>query len=293
MNPNNGQSLQCEGNPRAIKVLMYHRIVDDKRVSEKQWTSVHVHDFRRQLELLEQWGFTPITFRDYKLFLEGRLDLPKKPIIISFDDGYLDTYELALPLLLEFGFKAVIFVLGEKKVKTNYWDKNLEFAEAPLMNGRQIVELHEAGFEIGSHSLTHPRLPELVEDQVWEQVCRSRILLEILLDAPVHTFSYPYGLLTPVIKDAVKNAGYHFGCAVGSGPAVFGEDHYEIRRITISGRTTTAGFALRLLTPFQYYEWTRRKAGDAFRGTFKPDKDNGQKVEQVGQTQTVSQINVV
>jgi peptidoglycan/xylan/chitin deacetylase (PgdA/CDA1 family) len=262
-----------------IKVLMYHRIVDDRRVSEKHWTAVHVQDFRRQLELLDQWGFTPITFRDYRLFLEGRLDLPKKPIILSFDDGYLDTYELALPVMLDMGFKAVIFVLGEKKIKSNYWDRHLEIPDAPLMVGRQIVELHEAGFEIGSHSLTHPKLPELAEDELWEQVCRSRILLEILLDSPVHTFSYPYGLLNPAVKEAVKNAGYRFACAVGSGPAVFGDDHFEIRRITVLGRTTTAGFALRLLTPFQYYEWTRRKAGDAFRGTFKPSKEVSPKVE--------------
>ncbi|MFI5251238.1 MAG: polysaccharide deacetylase family protein [Bacteroidota bacterium] len=279
MHNNNGHAIHCEGNPRAIKVLMYHRVVDDRKISDKHWTSVHVDDFRRQLELLEQWGFTPITFRDYRLFLEGRLDLPKKPIILTFDDGYLDTYEVAFPVMQEFGFKAVIFVLGDKNVKTNYWDHNPEIPDAPLMNGRQIVEMHEAGFEIGSHSLSHPRLTELTEDQTWEQICRSRILLEILLDAPVHTISYPFGLINDSIKEATKHAGYRFGCGVGSGPAIFGDDHFEIRRITILGRTTAAGFALRLLTPFQYYEWTRRKAGDAFRGTFKPVKGNGHKQE--------------
>ncbi|MFI5252985.1 MAG: polysaccharide deacetylase family protein [Bacteroidota bacterium] len=244
-------------------------MVTDRRVSDQLWTAVHVEDFQRQMALLRTWGFTPITFRDYHLFLEARRDLPKKPILITFDDGYLDTYEVAFPVLREFDYKAVIFVLGDHAIKTNYWDRNRNMPEVPLMTEQQIVEIHEAGLEIGSHSLTHPTLTELPGDQLSEQVCRSRILLEILLDTPVHSFSYPFGMLNEKVKEAVKNAAYRFACAVGSGPPGFGDDLYEIRRITIPSRTTTAGFALRLLTPFQYYEWTRRQARNAYLHTFK------------------------
>jgi len=264
--------VRCEGNPRSIKVLMYHRIVNDKAVSQKHWTSLHVDDFRKQLSLLDQWGYTALSLRDYQMFLDGKLDLPNKPVILTFDDGYLDFYQCAYPLLHEFGFKAVVFVLGERKIKSNFWDERLGIGGAPLMDGRHILELHEEGFEIGSHSLSHARLTELPDDMVWEQVSRSRILLEILLDAPVTSFSYPYGLLNSAVKNAVRESGYTFACSVGSGPAAFNGDCYEIRRITIQSNTGISGFAVRLLTPFQYFDWTRRKASEVIGGLIKPRK---------------------
>ena len=96
----------------AVKVLMYHRVVEDKAISDAHWSCVYVEDFRRQLELLDRWGFTAITFEDYRLFQSGELNLPKKPVILTFDDGYLDTYTVVFPVLQEYGVKAVVFVLG-------------------------------------------------------------------------------------------------------------------------------------------------------------------------------------
>jgi peptidoglycan/xylan/chitin deacetylase (PgdA/CDA1 family) len=254
---------QYGGNPRAIKVLMYHRIVDSQNLINAHWTCVGVKEFRKQLEMLDRWGFTPITFEDYKLFRSGELSLPRKPVILTFDDGYLDTYTTAYPLLQEFGVKAVVFVFADQKVKTNFWDRHLNVPEASLMNRHQIVEMHEEGFEIGSHSLIHADLTHLSEDQAWEQISRSRILLEILLNAPVSTFSYPYGATNRMIKQMATRAGYNIACSVATGPAAFGDDPYEVRRIPILRTTGASGFALRLLTPFQYYGLTRWKVRNA------------------------------
>lgn len=253
----------CEGNPRGIKVLMYHRIVDDPRLVQGHWTCVDVKEFRKQLEMLDRWGFTPITFEDYRLFQSGELNLPRKPVILTFDDGYLDTYTAAYPLLQEFGVKAVVFVFADQKTRTNYWDRHLNLPEATLMNRREIVEMYEAGFEIGSHSIMHADLTQLSAAQAWEQVSRSRILLEILLNAPVATFSYPYGATNASIKQMVTRAGYKIACSVATGPAAFGDDPFEVRRIPILSTTGVSGFALRLLTPFQYYGSTRWKVRTA------------------------------
>lgn len=258
--------LPCEGNPRSIRVLMYHRVVNNRALSRKYWSCLHIDDFRKQLELLDRWGFTPITFNDYRLFLQKELNLPRKPVVLTFDDGYLDTYEIAYPIMQEYGVRAVLFVLGDQKIRTNFWDRHLDLPEAPLMDRHHIVELHEAGFEIGSHSLTHAKLTMLSEDGVWEQISRSRILLEILLNAPVLSFCYPYGMVNPMIKKMVSYAGFDLACSVASGPASFGDDVYEIRRTTVCNNTGSLGFALRLLTPFHYYGWTRWKASHAFHG---------------------------
>src|ERR1051325_2195833 len=112
---NNGNHFL--GEPANIKVFMYHRIVDDARLSDSQWTCLHIKDFRKHLELIDRWGFTTVTFNDYRLFLMGELNLPKKPIILTFDDGYLETYRLAYPALQEFGMKAVVFVIADQSIK--------------------------------------------------------------------------------------------------------------------------------------------------------------------------------
>jgi peptidoglycan/xylan/chitin deacetylase (PgdA/CDA1 family) len=239
---------------------MYHRVVAQRPSPSLHWT-IGADDFRRQMALIDRWGFTPITFRDYRCFLDGLLDLPRKPIVITFDDGYLDTFQVAYPILREFGFKAVVFVLALKQLRTNFWDRGSDIHEAPLLTEDHILELHEAGMEIGSHSLTHSRLTKISEEALQQEVSRSRILLELLLDAPVQSFSYPYGLVNERVKNAVRNAGYRLACSAGSGPPVFGTDPLEVRRLTITGGMSKFGFAIRMLTPFTYVDWVRHEAG--------------------------------
>jgi peptidoglycan/xylan/chitin deacetylase (PgdA/CDA1 family) len=253
------QKRNGDGDPQRIKVLMYHRIVDNDVLARQDPLSVHVREFRRQLEFLNRWGFTVITFEDYRFFEEGELNLPKKPVILTFDDGYADIYTNAFPVLQEMGMKAVVFVLGDRRFTTNSWDHHLGLPPAQLVDDQQILEMQAAGFEIGSHSLSHPRLPFLSKEQAWEEISRSRILLEILSNTPVRTFAYPYGLTNEKIKSMVAEAGYTFACGAFTGPATFGSDAYEIRRVRIHNTTGMIGFAMRLLAPYESYEHLRRK----------------------------------
>jgi peptidoglycan/xylan/chitin deacetylase (PgdA/CDA1 family) len=247
-----------EGNPDIIKVLMYHRVVKDRVLSKGHWTCIHAEDFRRHLEFLDRWGFTPITLNDYRLYLEGEINLPRKPVIITFDDGYLDTYENAFPLLQEFGMRAVVFVLGDRTIMSNAWDADGGISMAPLLEARHIVEMHRGGVEIGAHSLTHAKLVDLPRQRLWDEISRARMNLEILLNSPVWSFSYPFGLLNSVAKKMVQDAGYRFACSVYTGPSTFGMEAFEIRRIAIRSSTGILGFGIRMLTPYQHYEWIRR-----------------------------------
>src|SRR5690349_15935066 len=140
MNNNNGS-------PKKIKVFMYHRIVDDDHLARRYWTCLHLRDFKKHLELIDRCGFTTITFDDYRLYLNGELNLPRKPVILTFDDGYLDTYQLAFPALSEFGMKAVVFAVADRKIKGNIWDNHLGFPPAQLLAQQQIIELANEGFE--------------------------------------------------------------------------------------------------------------------------------------------------
>jgi len=255
--------MTAEGNPRMIKVLMYHRVVENGELSRTHWTCVHTEEFRRQLQLLDRWGFTTVTFDDYRLYLAGDLNLPRRPVILTFDDGFDDVYTNAFPILKEFGMKAVVFVLGNREIKKNFWDEHLNLPTASLMNEQQIVELHAAGFEIGSHTMNHAQLTALPVDEAWEEISRSRMVLEILVNSSVQTFCYPYGDVNESIKKMVEDAGYAIACSVYSGPATFGIEPFEIRRIAIPGGLGSIGFGTRLFGPYAHYNWLRWKAKSA------------------------------
>ncbi len=243
------------GTARRIKVLLYHSVVADDAAEGGTEFAIPVSKFRRQVQTLHRLGFTAITFTDYMLYLKGELDLPRSPIIITFDDGYEGTFTEAFPVLQEFGMKAVVFVIADPHVVTNVWDKETVGYEAPLLKPEHVLEMHTAGFEIGSHSLTHRRLSALERDACWEEISRSRMLLEIMLNAPVRTFSYPYGDLNDEVKTLAAEAGYTVACAAWSGPAVFGTDRFEIRRLLIDGRMSLLGFAARVIVPYHRYRW--------------------------------------
>lgn len=238
----------------SMKVLVYHRIVQDERPGQ---FSVCERDFIQHLELLDRWGFTAITFDELRLCLQGDLNLPRKPVIITFDDGYTDNFEFAYPALVKYGMKAVFFVQGDRLLRRSEWDEREGLPGAELMTDEQLLELHTAGCEIGSHTLTHPRLTTLGSVEAWEQISDSRMKLEILINASVRSFAYPYGLHNDEIRKLVADAGYTVACAVGSGSPKFFTDPLLIRRVAIPGTTTPLGFALRVLTPFQYFEWTK------------------------------------
>lgn len=241
---------------RRIKILTYHRIVETQKKGERNKFAVSIDSFRNQLKVLEVLNFTPITFLDYKLYLEDKLTLPKKPIILTFDDGYLDTFELAIPTLLEFDMRAVIFVLGNRSLKTADW---LNGDRTPLMNNEQIVTARSLGFEIGSHSMDHDVLTELSEFDLRENIKDSKRSIESVLGERISTFAYPYGFTDERVSQITSESGFTFGCGVYSGPPEFGKNFYDFRRLTIKNNTGILQFLIYLLTPFQYVEWLHSK----------------------------------
>jgi peptidoglycan/xylan/chitin deacetylase (PgdA/CDA1 family) len=266
---------------RKIRVLMYHRILPRGVRANGNELSLDKEMFRQQLALLNRWGYTTITFQDYHLILEGQLNFPRKPVILTFDDGYLDMFENAYPLLEEYGMRAVVFVLADRTITTNVWDPHCSTRRTPLMNGQQILELHEAGFEIASHGLTHQDISSLPADKAWEEISRSRMLLEILLNAPVYSFAYPFGFLDGRIKRMVKDAGYKFACGASSGPAVFGRDTYDIRRIKMRDGNGLPEFMYQMVGPYlrQRFLWWKVKQAISKYGAFSERNKKGDRSE--------------
>jgi peptidoglycan/xylan/chitin deacetylase (PgdA/CDA1 family) len=251
------------GEPSRIKVLLYHRILpegEQRSRNHPMW--VPAQEFRKHIELLDQWGYTSITFDDYRFFLQGELNLPRRPIIITFDDGYAETHTVAFPILQEFGMKAVVFVGADTNVRSES-DEDARSATANrLLTDAQILEMHAAGFEIGSHAIHHKLLVGMPREEAWEEISRSRMLLEFLLNAPVKSFSYPFGILDANVKAMVSEAGYTIGCSRWTGPPVFGDDPFEIRRIVMLSKSDRVfwNFAMRIYAPYHLYRWFIWKA---------------------------------
>ncbi len=255
---------------------MYHRIsTDDKRHPDYYW-SVTQSQLRRHLWLLQKWGYTCISFEDHSLSRRGELVLPKKPVILTFDDGYSDVYKYALPVLKEFGVRATVFVLGDRSIRSNSWDYPVKYSQVSLLNDDMIVELHKAGFEIGSHSMTHADLTVMSRKTAWDEIVDSKASLENLLKSPVTTFAYPFGATNPDIEHLVSSAGYEYGCGSFSGPPRFSTDLFNIRRTLITNTTEVVGFSFKMLTPYSHYRWLLWK----LRSGLTPHTDNAMSPEQ-------------
>jgi len=229
---------------RRVPVVMYHRIVEKPAVESRHGTWVTTERLAAQLDSLARRRFTTITFADYAAYLAGDGPLPKRPIILTFDDGYADNCTLALPLLRERGMKAVVFLIGDARITHNAWDAAEGEPVLPLLDQRQIREMARQGIEFGSHTRSHARLPGLAADQLRVEVAGSKRAIEERVGegAPVLSICYPYGAVDAAAKAAAAGAGYAFGVASDSGPLRIGEDLYEIRRAQIFPSTTRFGF---------------------------------------------------
>ena len=135
-----------------VRILMYHRIVPDGMKTDGAVINMPLGLFRRQIRMLDRWGFTSITFEDFRLSLDEGLALPKRPVIITFDDGYAETYDLAFPVLKEFGrYAAAGFVsrCAPNEAWRRGWDSNprtpkgQRFSRPPLSTTQPPLQLPE------------------------------------------------------------------------------------------------------------------------------------------------------
>lgn len=241
-----------DGSPNNIRILIYHRVYSDANPGRITRWDVSEKVFRRHIDLLMRWGYSAITFHDYRLYLRGVVTLPKKPIIITFDDGYEEVATVALPIMKVSGVKGVVFLVGDRSMHTNNWD-GANSSNQPLLNDQQVLELQSAGFELGAHSFQHRKLTELPAADAWEEIYRSRWVLEFLLNAPVDSFSYPFGMVNEQIKQMVVDAGYSLACGAYTGPAVFSADLFDLRRIRPYNVNSAIMFWFQLQSVYLHY----------------------------------------
>jgi peptidoglycan/xylan/chitin deacetylase (PgdA/CDA1 family) len=179
-------------------ILLYHHVEVSQNTSPYYVTPA---EFRVQLQALKDWGYTSIPVTLLVKAINFGAELPARPVVISFDDGDQSVYSQAFPIMKELGFTGVNYIV------VNYVGMD------GFMSVDQLKELAAAGWETGSHSMTHPDLTHSKRAE-WE-VVQSRHSLEKMLGVPVETFAYPYGIKNADMVDLVKE-NYRAGLGLGS-----------------------------------------------------------------------------
>jgi peptidoglycan/xylan/chitin deacetylase (PgdA/CDA1 family) len=189
-------------------VLCYHAVSEDWPAS----LSVTPEALERQVQLLARRGYRGATF---ERVADGSTD--GRVVAVTFDDAYLSVLELAKPILDAVGFPGTVFVPTDypgRPERPMAWDGIDQWVGGPHepdlrpMSWDQIRGLADAGWEIGSHTCSHPRLTTLPDAELARELAESRAALEERLGRACTTLAYPYGDHDPRVVDAAGAAGY-------------------------------------------------------------------------------------
>lgn len=217
-----------------VPILMYHVTKAAPAATPYPELWVSPADFRGQMRWLADNGFTAVTMTQLFNYWDEGFKLPRKPVVISFDDGYPSHAAVARPALAAHHWPGVLFL-------------ELSNVGSPQtgLTSAMIEKLIAAGWEIGSHTIDHPDLTTLSGASLRREVAGSRRQIEAKFDVPVDFFCYPAGRFNAATVAAVRRAGYKGAVTVIEGTAT-PDRPFELKRVRIDGSDGVAGFAAKM-----------------------------------------------
>jgi len=223
----NTQSKNCT----YVPVLNYHK-VDYQSIA----LSIAPKEFEEQMEFLYNNGYHTISPDQLVANLQQGEPLPDKPILITFDDGYLDNYINAYPIMKKYGFTATIFIVT-----------SLVGRDERFMTWDQVSEMQQNGFVFGSHTVNHLPLTKLNADQVRYELNESRREIARRIGYEPRYFAYPTGAYNFQIAELVRESGYRAAFTIRYGQVGSDSNLYALERIPIfKGQRTFQSFFIRL-----------------------------------------------
>ena len=227
-----------------VPVLNYHQVNDEKHSA----LTLHVDQFREQMEYLHNQGYNTITLDQLYDYLENGTELPNKPIVITFDDGYVDNYKNVLPILKEYNMKATLFMISDA-------------ANTPgFVSTEQMHQMEAGGFDIQGHTNHHKILTKIAPTELPDALLGGKTSLEGILGEPIEYLAYPGGFNDMLVQYVTKQSGYKMAFTVQPGTVQPGDNLYALNRLAIfQGDTPYLSFWLRLhCAPFIHYTWSLR-----------------------------------
>jgi peptidoglycan/xylan/chitin deacetylase (PgdA/CDA1 family) len=210
-----------------VPVLIYHYVeyVRDEKDTIRQSLNINPFTFEQQIIVLKKAEYTFITAGELGRVLDGEMNMPKKPILLTFDDGHWDLYTDVLPILKKYNVKATAYIVPGL------------LGGSDFLKPDQVQQIVDSGLiEIGAHTVHHSYLKKLDLKTVKKEVEVSKAMLEDEFHIPVVSFAYPYGAFDAQAIEIVKNAGFKTAVSTLPGIEVNQADRYFIYRIRPGGR---------------------------------------------------------
>ncbi len=225
---------------KRIPVLLYHHLLKEEEIKAYGWENngsvISVESFREQMDYLHKNGYFTATLDELRDFLDGKIELPKKTVVITFDDGYLSNAIYAYPIMKEYGFKGAIFMRGGMSIHPQ---------KAFNPENTQVISLDEDYkykdvFEYGCHTYNlhnkneknQPLLLALSKDEIIEDLRKNKEIYK------TNYIAYPYGAYDKNTLEYVRELGYEMGFTVKNGYASKASSKLELPRIIVGPYTT-------------------------------------------------------
>ncbi|GAB2515598.1 polysaccharide deacetylase family protein [Nocardia heshunensis] len=223
-----------------IPILLYHSVNDDPPGWIAPYT-VTPRVFATHLKHIADSGRTALTVSGLRAALDGRVELPARPVVLTFDDGFAD-FVCAAGMLADAGLASTLYVTTGA-LRGGPAAEGLRLPPAPMVDWFQLADLSAQGVEIGAHTHTHPQLDTLSPVAARDELSRSKGLLEDALGIAVDSFAYPHGFHTAALCAAVRDVGFGSACAVGEALSSSADHPFALARLTV--RATTSAATLR------------------------------------------------
>ena len=253
-----------------VPILAYHDVSPHPHPAFRRY-SVTDRQFARQMRWLAASGYETI---DMDTLVVARRDggvLPRRPIVISFDDGYRGCAEHAVPVLRERGFTAMFYLVSGLMGSTSRWTGPAVGDELPLMSWDTARRLASEGFQCGAHTVTHPRLTDLDAARCRTELTESRRRLEDELSRPVVHLAYPFGACDSAVRKMAAEAGYTTACSTRRGLSAPDDELLALPRVMVYGHESLSAFKFRVRTG----TGLRERAGRVFGWMARADSRRG------------------
>jgi len=214
--------------PSVVPILTYHSLDDSGSV-----LSVSPEQFAAHMASLAARGFTGVRLDALIDAWAGRGQLPQRPVVLTFDDGFTNLLTYGAPVLSDLGFGATVYVVSGRVGQDNAWPgQDPAVPIMPLMTWDELAELSSAGIEVGSHTTCHARLDQISDAEARTELSDSKATLQDKLGLPVRTFAYPCGDFSPAVVEAVRDL-YDGACSVRLGTARKTDDLCLLPRLDV------------------------------------------------------------
>jgi peptidoglycan/xylan/chitin deacetylase (PgdA/CDA1 family) len=207
-----------------VPVLLYHAVTEHPLATLERFT-VHPSRFAEHVGCLRSSGHVGLTVPELASCLKGQSQLPELPVVVTFDDGYVDFLDAA-ERLTDAGFASTLYATTGQIGTTG------------MLTREQLRSLGGT-IEVGAHSRTHPRLDELPPGRLRDEIYGSKADLEDLLQRPARSFAYPHGNHDQAVRKVVIESGFGSAAAVKNAFSHDRDDPFAIARITVTAGTST------------------------------------------------------